>query len=83
MLLIPVFGVLLFPEVQIVMAALSVVFWLTEQLGLALVTRPPWQDLLLSLAVWGVSAWLTYKFWSWVISRVRSMVRRREPRHSS
>ena len=69
-LLIPTFGVLLFPGVQAVFVALAAIFWVAEAIGAPIGIPNAWVSHLMSLSVWALSACLMYLFWTWAFPRI-------------
>jgi hypothetical protein len=74
MLFVPTFGVLLFPGVQVVFAVLAVCFWVARGLGLEPALLPDRIATPVGVLVWGVSAWATHEFWTWVLRGGQSLV---------
>jgi hypothetical protein len=76
-LLIPTFGVLLFPGVQVVMLVLGVALWIANIFGAQPAFDSDWVAIPLDLLIWSISAWLTYRFWRWAATKGQAIVQRR------
>lgn len=71
-----IMAVLLFPGVEIVMYLLAIPFWAAEALGHPILVQNEMLASVLGLVVWGSSAFITVRFWTWVWMRLS---RRAEP----